>query len=104
MTLTTAQLLGVFNARTDRGSGFRGATANPYLWGALALTVALEALALGFGPLRDLLGLTILAAAGWAVALPLACVPLLATQALRILRDRGATNRAGTSDAHVAAR
>lgn len=88
VTLTSAQLLGVFNARTDRGSGFRGATANPYLWGALALTVTLEALALGVAPLRDLLGLTLLPAAGWAVALPLATVPVLATQGVRLWQDR----------------
>jgi len=104
VTLTSAQLLGVFNARTDRGSGFRGASANPYLWGALTLTVALEALALGFGPLRDLLGLTVLPAAGWAVALPLASVPLLATQAVRIWRDRGAMERAEETGPRVAAR
>jgi len=84
----------VFNARTDRGSGFRGATGNPYLWGALALTVVLEAMALGFGPLRDLLGLTVLPAAGWAVALALATVPVLATQGVRIWRDRGSMDRA----------
>lgn len=89
VTLTSAQLLGVFNARTDRGSGFRGARANPYLWGALAVTVGLEALALGFVPLRDLLDLTVLPVAGWAVALPLAVLPLVLTQTVRVWRDHG---------------
>jgi P-type Ca2+ transporter type 2C len=90
IAITTAQLLAVFNARTDRGSGFRGATANPYLWGALALTVTLEALALGVGPLRDLLGLTVVSPTAWAIALSLATVPVAATQGVRILRDRRA--------------
>ncbi|MFP3883776.1 MAG: cation-translocating P-type ATPase [Actinomycetota bacterium] len=99
IALTTAQLLAVFNARTDRGSGFRGATANRYLWGALAITLALEAVALGIAPLRDLLGLTVLSPTAWAVALSLATVPLVLTQTVRVLRDRRivapATRRSG---------
>jgi P-type Ca2+ transporter type 2C len=88
IALTTAQLLAVFNARTDVGSGFRGATANPYLWLALCLTVTLEAAALGIGPLRELLGLTVVSPSTWAVALALAVVPLTVTQATRIWRAR----------------
>jgi P-type Ca2+ transporter type 2C len=90
----------VFNARTDRGSGFRGATSNPYLWGALAITVGLEAIALGIVPLRDLLGLTVLSPTAWAVALSLATVPLVLTQTVRVWRDRGTAadgdHRSGT--------
>ncbi|GAU71345.1 cation-transporting ATPase [Streptomyces sp. NBRC 110611] len=86
VTLTTAQLLAVFNARTDTGSGFRGATANPYLWAALALTTALETIALTVPDLRNLLGLTTLGAASWTTALALATLPLLLTQSSRILR------------------
>ena len=87
IALTTAQLLAVFNARTDRGSGFRGASTNPYLWGALAITVTLEAAALGVAPLRDLLGLTVIPATTWGVAIALATLPLVLTQAVRIWRD-----------------
>jgi P-type Ca2+ transporter type 2C len=88
ITLTTAQLLAVFNARTDTGSGFRGATRNPYLWGALALTTALEAVALGVPAVRDLLGLTLLDADAWVLGLGLATLPLALTQATRALRPR----------------
>jgi len=88
VAITTAQLLAVFNARNDRGSGFRGATGNPYLWGALGLTATLEALALGVGPLRDLLGLAALPPTAWLIALALATVPLLTTQTVRVWRDR----------------
>lgn len=97
ITITTAQLLAVFNARTDRGSGFRGATGNPYLWGALALTVTLEALALGVGPLRDLLGLTVLSPTAWVIALSLAIIPVVATQTVRIWRDRGTAPNPATA-------
>ena len=89
IALTSAQLLAVFNARTDRGSGFQGATANPYLWGALAITISLEAMALAITPLRDLLGLTVLSTTAWAVALSLATLPLVLTQTVRVWRDRG---------------
>jgi len=54
-----------------------------------ALTVTLEALALSVGPLRDLLGLTVLSPTAWAIALGLATVPLVLTQSARIRRDRG---------------
>jgi P-type Ca2+ transporter type 2C len=93
VALTTAQLLAVFNARTDVGSGFRGAGANPYLWGALGLTVALEAAALSIVPFRDLLGLTTLPAAAWALAMALALVPLTVTQLARMVRARPADPR-----------
>lgn len=88
ITLTTAQLLAVFNARTDSGSGFRGASRNPYLWAALAITLALEAAALGIGPLRELLGLATLTLSDWVLALGLAVVPLVVTQSARLLAAR----------------
>lgn len=52
----------MFNARSETGSGFTGAASNPYLWGALGLTLSLEAAALSIPPLRDVLGLTTLPA------------------------------------------
>jgi hypothetical protein len=54
----------------------------------VAVTVTLEAVALGIAPLRDLLGLTVLSPRTWAVALSLATVPLVLTQAVRMWRDR----------------
>lgn len=88
VTVTAAQLLAVFNARSERGSGFVGARHNPYLWGALAVTVTLEAAALGFAPLREILGLTVMPGPAWLVAALLAPLPLVTTQAVRVLRDR----------------
>lgn len=88
VAVTTAQLLAVFNARSTRGSGFTGASRNPFLWGGLAITVALEAAALGIAPLRDVLGLTPVPVEGWLVAAVLAPLPLLLTQTTRIVRER----------------
>jgi P-type Ca2+ transporter type 2C len=87
VAMSAGQVLTVFNARTDHGSGFRGATANPWLWAALAITVVLEAAALGIPPLTRILGLTTLPAAGWAIAGVLGLVPLAATQLTRLVRD-----------------
>jgi P-type Ca2+ transporter type 2C len=88
VTVTAAQLLAVFNARSARGSGFVGAGRNPYLWGALAVTVSLEAAALGFTPLRDILGLAVIPGQAWLTAAVLAPLPLVLTQTVRMLRDR----------------
>ncbi len=95
IAMSAGQVLTVFNARSDRGSGFRGATSNPWLWGALATTAALEAAALGIRPLSDVLGLTTVPVQAWLIAGALALVPLIATQSTRILRDRAATPAGG---------
>ncbi|WP_293781684.1 HAD-IC family P-type ATPase [uncultured Aeromicrobium sp.] len=87
VAITAAQLLAVFNARTETGSGFTGAHRNPFLWGALSIAVALEAAALGVPPLRDLLGLTSLPLQAWGAALAISLLPLVLTQATRIVRQ-----------------
>ncbi len=58
VAMSAGQVLTVFNVRTDRGSGFRGASQNRWLWLAVATTGVPEAAALTFPPLRDVLGLT----------------------------------------------
>ncbi|MFO7777627.1 MAG: HAD-IC family P-type ATPase [Nitriliruptoraceae bacterium] len=86
VAMSLGQVLTVFNARTESGSGFRGASRNRWLWAALAVTLVLETAALGIPPLRDLLGLTALPGQAWAVALALGLVPLLLVQAFRAIR------------------
>ncbi|MGM0385812.1 MAG: cation-translocating P-type ATPase [Actinomycetota bacterium] len=98
ISVTTAQLLAVFNARSERGSGFAGASRNPYLWAALMITVTLEAAALGIAPLREILGLTLIPAAGWWVAAALAPLPLALTQTVRIARARSTTTQPANQD------
>ena len=87
IAMSAGQVLTVFNARSDRGSGFRGATRNPWLWAALGTTAALEAAALGVQPLAGLLGLTTIPLEGWLIAAALAVIPLTVTQAVRIGRE-----------------
>jgi Ca2+-transporting ATPase len=88
ITLTGAQLLAVFNARTDHGSGFAGASRNRWLWGAIGLTLALEVLAFTVPPLSGVLGLESPPPAAWALAAGLVPLPLVLIQGARMIRDR----------------
>lgn len=87
LAMSAGQVLTVFNVRTDRGSGFRGASRNRWLWAALATTAVLEGAALGMPPLRDVLGLGTLPVNGWLTASALAVVPLGIVQIVRMVRD-----------------
>jgi hypothetical protein len=51
------------------------------------VTFSLEAVALGFPPLRDILGLSTLPGVGWAIALGLGLIPLAAIQGWRAARS-----------------
>ena len=86
VAMSFGQVLTVFNARSETGSGFRGASRNPWLWAALAIAFLLETAALAIPPLRDLLRLTTLPGEGWTIALLLGLLPLLVVQATRITR------------------
>lgn len=88
LTMSAGQTLTVFNVRIDHGSGFRGASRNPWLWMALATTAVLEGVELAVPSLRDLLGLQLVPARAWLVAAGIALVPLPAIQAVRRIRDR----------------
>lgn len=87
VAMSLGQVLTVFNARTTSW-GFRGAGRNPWLWAALAVTLLLEAAALGFPPLRDVLQLTTLPGQAWAYALALGLLPLTLVQLVRFGRER----------------
>lgn len=91
VAITAAQLLAVFNARTETGSGFVNATRNPFLWLALGIALAFEAAALGIPALRDTLGLSTMPADAWAAALLIATAPLVLTQTIRIVREQLST-------------
>jgi len=87
VAMSVGQVLSVFNARSEQGSGFRGALANRWLWVALAVTAALEVAALTIPPLSSVLGLTGMPPTGWAVALALGLIPLVVIQTYRIARS-----------------
>ena len=86
LAMSLGQVASVFNARTDAGSGFHGASANRWLWAAIGITGALEVAALTLPGLSDLLGLVPLPADAWVVSIGLGLVPLAAIQTARALR------------------
>jgi P-type Ca2+ transporter type 2C len=99
VAMSLGQVLTVFNARSETGSGFRGASRNRWLWAALAITFLLEAAALSIPPLRELLRLTTLPGEAWAIALLLGLLPLTLVQLTRIARapQPRQTRRSGSS-------
>jgi len=90
LTLAFAQLWHVFDMR-DREAGLirNDVVGNAYVWGALALCVALLLGAVYVPVLADLLGVTALDVRGWALVLGASLLPLLLGQLgkeIKILR------------------
>jgi Ca2+-transporting ATPase len=81
LTLALAQLWNVFSMR-DRGSGWirNEITRNPWIWGALALCVAMLLLAVYWPQLARVLSVADPGASGWALAIGMSLVPLVAGQ------------------------
>jgi magnesium-transporting ATPase (P-type) len=86
-TLVLAQLFNCFNARSDRESAFRHLFTNRLLWGAIAVSVALQVAVVELPFLNDAFGTVPLPAADWAICAGLAAVVLLADE-LRKLSAR----------------
>ena len=87
LTLAFGQLWHVFNMR-DTGSGFlrNDVVRNPWVWGALALCLGLLALAVYLAPLAAVLDLHPPPARTWALILGASLVPLVAGQAVKVVR------------------
>jgi Ca2+-transporting ATPase len=64
-TLMLAQLFNVFNARSDTRSAFAGMFGNRWIWGAIALAIALQLLVLYAPPLQRAFETVALSAADW---------------------------------------
>jgi Ca2+-transporting ATPase len=81
LTLAMAQLWHVFTMR-NRASGWirNEITRNPWIWGALALCLALLLVAVHWPPLATVLSVASPGASGWALAVALSLVPLIAGQ------------------------
>lgn len=84
LTIGLAQLFHVFNSRKERGP-LRGKEwfSNPYVLGAVVLTVALELAAVYMPGLRTVLRTTPPAAVDWLVIIGCALMPLVVGQLLR---------------------
>ena len=89
-TLVLAQLFNALNARSDDRSAFARPLPNRWLWGALALSLALHPLVLYLPALRRAFGTVPLGAADWVRCLAAASVVLVAREAVKLLgRRRG---------------
>ena len=86
LTLAFARLWHVFNMR-DRESPIlaNDIVMNPFVWGALAICVAMLLLGTYVGPLAKALSLTPPSAKTWALIFVASLVPLLAGQACKLL-------------------
>ncbi len=87
VSLSLARLSHVFNMR-DQNSGAvqNEITRNPFIWGALAVCLGLLAIALYLPGLHQILGLVYPTAAGWAIILVVAILPLLVGQSVKLIR------------------
>jgi len=85
LTLAFAQLWHVFTMRDHDSKLIRNAiTANPYVWGALALSTALLVLAVYAPGLSTVLGVEDPGFTGWMLVLGLSIVPAIAGQVLKV--------------------
>ncbi len=85
-TLVLAQLFNCFNARSDRTSAFRQLFTNPLLWGAIALSAALQLAVVQLGFLNHAFDTTPLTLADWSICVGLASVVLVAGEAKKLLQ------------------
>jgi magnesium-transporting ATPase (P-type) len=86
-TLVLAQLFNCFNARSDRASAFRHLFTNRLLWGAVALSAALQVAVVQLPFLNEAFDTTALALDDWLICVGLASVVLWADE-LKKLADR----------------
>lgn len=91
-TLVFCGLFTAFNARSATSSAFRALFANPWLWGAVALAVALQVVVVSWPPLQVAFGTASLDAAHWAVCVAMAST-VLWVEELRKLGIRAAVRR-----------
>jgi Ca2+-transporting ATPase len=70
--LVLTQLFNCFNARSDTGSAFRGAFSNRWLWGAVALSAALQVAVVHVPFLNLAFGTVALSAKQWGLCVVLA--------------------------------
>jgi potassium/sodium efflux P-type ATPase len=75
-TLVFAQLFNCFNARSESISAFRHVFVNPWLWGALALSIVLQVAVVHVGFLNIAFGTVSLAPGQWLACVAMASVVL----------------------------
>ena len=83
-TLVLAQLFNCFNARSDRTSAFRHLFGNRWLWGAIALSAALQVAVVHVPFLGDAFGTAPLGVEDWLICIGLASIVLWAGEARKL--------------------
>jgi magnesium-transporting ATPase (P-type) len=84
-TLVLAQLYNCFNARSDRTSAFHHLFTNRWLWGAIALSIALQVAVVQLPWLNDAFGTTPLSLDDWLICAALASLVLWADEAKKLV-------------------
>lgn len=84
-TLVFAQLFNCFNARSENTSAFRHLFANPWLWGAVALSVLLQVAVVNLGFLNVAFGTVPLELGQWLVCAGMASVVLWFSEIRKLL-------------------
>ncbi len=87
-TLVLAQLCNALNSRSDEHSAFRGFLANRWLWGAIALAVALQVCVVHVPLLQTAFGTEPMGPLTWATSVGLASVVLWAEELAKLVRAR----------------
>ena len=83
--LVLAQLVNVFNSRSDHQSAFRGLFSNPLLWGAVALSALLQVAVVYLPFLNTAFDTEPLTAQQWGIAIGGASVVLWVSEARKLL-------------------
>ncbi len=86
MTLAFAQLFHLGNARSEEPLAGWTHLSNPYALGAVALSIALQLLAIYVQPLARVLGVEPLDARSWLIVLSLAVIPAVVGQGIKLAR------------------
>lgn len=97
-TLVLAQLFNLFNARSERRSAFVGMFRNGWLWGAVALSLALHMLVIYLPVLRQAFGTAPLAPADWLVCLAAGSMVFWFREALKVVERAVARRHPGQGD------
>ena len=87
-TLMMFQMFNVFNTRSDYDSAFPKIFGNRWLWGAVALSIGLQALVVYFPPLQRAFDTVPLSVADWLECVLVASTVLWLTELLKVFRRR----------------
>ncbi|WP_228720080.1 cation-translocating P-type ATPase [Methylococcus geothermalis] len=88
MTLTVGQMFHAISCRSERTTVLDARPGNPVLVSGVAATVALQAFAGVFPPLRGLLRLTPISPADWAAIAAGSVLPFVANEAIKLLPSK----------------